>query len=212
VAVLAVGGLLAGLLVAFSDSDDSSTGSSVSEADDPASTAPSGPQDDDAEESDNEAFDPAPDLHLPAGSETFDGKSGWTMQTSPDWVKFDIPSFEEEAAWATGGGTAGFGNNINVLVEKPSITVDFATYVTLSEQTLDRLGAKILRTDTFAAKGHDYGRVEYLFTTSGVKTHDVAYVSRASEGWSVATYSAVPETFASESAKVEPYLATMQAR
>lgn len=223
--VLAIGGLLAGVLLLTGNSD-SSDDASVTPAVESTSEAPSSeptetPEDDpepgdegseDESEGSGESLEPAPKLPLPQGSDTFNGKSAWTMQTSPDWVEFDIPGLAEEAAWATGDGVGNFGNNINVLTEKPAVTVDLPAYVDLSQQGLERLGAKIVSDDVYAAKDHDYGRIEYLLKTGKTRAHGVAYVSETPDGWVIATYSAAPSTFDRESPQVEPYLATVQGR
>ena len=95
---------------------------------------------------------------------TADGR----CRRSPDWVKFDVPKFDEDAAWATGDGSTRFGNNINVLVEPKPIITDLPDYVKLDGQNIESLlDAKIVSTDVYRRDGRDYGRVEYTLHDAG---------------------------------------------
>lgn len=170
----------------------------------PSSTpSPSAPADPDTK--------PAPELKLPDPATEATGDSGWTMQISKKWVEFDIPDFEEEAAWATGKGSDEFNNNVNVLTETPAISVSLPNYVKLSAANLTSdVDAEVVDSQTYDAGGRLYGRVEYKANISGIDVHSVVYIVKIDDTFILATYTATPKSFAEEAPKVEPYLATLQ--
>lgn len=220
VAVLAVGAGLVGLLVASGDSESDASDNTPAATSDTPPSASEPPAEPEETEDPEPSADPEPDIprgpkfRLPPGAELFEGNRGWQMQTSSDWVKFDVPKFEEAAAWATGDGSTSFGNNINVLVEPKPVITDLPDYVKLDGQNIENLlDAKIVSTDVYRRDGRDYGRVEYTFTTQGIRVHGLQYIAEAGGGgWVIATYSATKATYDDEVRDIEPYLATLSAR
>jgi len=152
---------------------------------------------------------PAP---LPAGTTTFTGKSGWEMEVAKSWKKFDIPGFDEEAAWYI-GGDADPTSNINVLVEKPTIKVTMDRYITLSIAGITRAypDAIIKSSGIYSDDDREFGRIRYTATISGDKLAVDAYIAQLDEGWALATFATRPDSFDHDSVLVEPYLATLRA-
>ncbi len=158
-------------------------------------------------------FPSAPDRPVPADATVFRGASGWQMGVSPSWKKFDIPGFAEEAAWTTGGGTASFANNVNVVVEKPTVAVDLPAYVALSVANLRRSFDKtvIVASGVYSAADHDYGRIQYTATINGTPLAGVGYAVKIESGWALATFVTPPGLFDEFGPQVEPFLQTLQA-
>lgn len=157
------------------------------------------------------SFPPAPSMTIPATATVFRGASGWQMSVSPRWRKFDIPDVDEEAAWATGGGSATFGNNINVVVEKSFVHVTLPAYLKLSVANLREIDATVTASEVYAAADHDYGRVQYTGTFDGTALDAVAYLVEIGDGWVVATFSTPKGALADYAPAVEPFLATLKA-
>lgn len=146
----------------------------------------------------------------PTDGITFTGAAGWTLQISPSWTTFDVPNFQEEIAWATGGGEVGFGSNINVITEAPSADLDLQTYLDLNLAALATIApGQVLSSGLIAMPdGRSLARVEYT-ATFGREIHFVVYMLKSQTSFVVATFGAPPDRFAAEAPLVEPYLATL---
>ena len=146
----------------------------------------------------------------PTDGITFTGAAGWTLQISPTWTTFDVPNFQEEIAWATGGGEVGFGSNINVITETPSAELDLQAYLDLNLASLATIApGQVVSSGLIAMPdGRTLARVEYT-ATFGREIHFVVYMLKSQTSFVVATFGAPPDRFAAESPLVEPYLATL---
>jgi hypothetical protein len=154
----------------------------------------------------------APPMIVPEGSVPATGP-GWIMEISPEWPDVRTPpKAKADAAWATGGGTRGFGNNIVVLHESVPASVQLERYLTVSAERLPKLvpSAHVVSRHAYAAPGREYGRIEYTATLDGRRVHNVAYLARIGDGFVVATYSSLPKLFSVYAPKVEPYLASLR--
>ena len=134
------------------------------------------------------------------------------MEVAKSWRKFDIPGFDEEAAWFV-GGDAHPTSSVNVLVEKPAITVTMDEYLKLSIAGIKRTysDATIKSSGIHSADGREFGRIQYSATISGRKLAVDAYVAQLDDGWALATFGTEPASFKHDSALVEPYLSTLRA-
>lgn len=136
---------------------------------------------------------------------------GWVMDRPRQWQEIKVPAVREDAAWRTGGGAS---TTLTVIPEPVATPMTLESYVASSEMTLTVgiSSVEIISSKTLHADGHRYGRIEYTVTVNGVGLHQVAYLVETSDGgFVVATLSATPGAFARASAKVEPYLETLQA-
>ena len=135
-------------------------------------------------------------------------RSGWVLDAPPEWVSFDVDGVE--AAWAVGGGSDTFGNNVTVLVEKsPMSTLE--AYLTYSAELSDvALGAPTTVVSSEVVEGSDgeLGRLEV--TSQGDEPlHVLSYVMETQEGFVSATYAATEDTYAGQVADIEAILQTL---
>ena len=133
------------------------------------------------------------------------------MVAASAWTPLDVTGMGIDAAWATGGGTATFTDNVNVLVQEVS-GVGLDDYVTLSEQALRELDPEmqvISFTVEQSAGGQPYGRMEYVADLGSGRLYFLATVVEVPTGFALATYSAAPEAAPAEVGTVEPYLVTL---
>jgi hypothetical protein len=134
------------------------------------------------------------------------------MEIAKSWKKFDIPGANAEAAWVTGGGSDSFANNVNVLVEKPTVQVGLQQYLLLSTTQIQRAypDAAVRSSAIVEVDGRQVGRIQYAGLISGVDLDAVAYVAQLDDGWAVATYVTPQGDLTEYAPEVEPYLATLR--
>jgi actin-like ATPase involved in cell morphogenesis len=144
----------------------------------------------------------------PADAVPASGASGWTMGASPAWTAFDIPNVPEEAAWYTGGGTATFASNINVITESAPTVADMSAYLQLSQANLLAAipSATVIATSVIG----EQGRFEYIADFGSGDQYSLAYIVRVNGVFVIATYSASVDVAPGEVPTVEPYLSTLR--
>jgi len=135
-------------------------------------------------------------------------RSGWVLEAPPEWVAVDVDGVE--AAWAVGGGSDTFGNNVTVLVEKsPMSTLE--AYLNYSAELSDvALGAPttVVSSEVVAGSDGELGRLEV--TSQGDEPlHVLAYVMETKEGFVSVTYAATEDTYAGQVADIEAVLQTL---
>lgn len=156
-------------------------------------------------------YPPAPSMTVPADATVYHGASGWQMSVSPTWTTRQITDSDEEAAWWTGGGTAHFLNNINVIVDSANQHMNLSAYVLANVAGLVQQGATVVESGALSNAGHDVGRIQYTGAFGGVKLDAVVYIASLANGWAIATFATAPGAIGEYAPSIEPFLATLQA-
>ena len=155
----------------------------------------------------NDDSDDGSDVTLPDVERDVD-RSGWVLETPSGWVAVDVPGVE--AAWSVGDGSAAFGNNVTVVVEKSPMS-NLDAYLDYTAELSDvALGAAttVVSSDIVPGSDGELGRLE-LTSAGDEPLHVLMYVMETKEGFVNATYAATLDTYDGQVDDIEAVLKTL---
>jgi hypothetical protein len=138
-----------------------------------------------------------------------DPGGAYELDVDRDWTEI----LEQPKAWAIGSGSDGFGDNVNVIVERLAADQTLEEYLELSVRSAPRI-----------IPGVDIGSYEFITLPSGERGGRWVYSGRPQDrdleflavigvapGRAVTvTLTAEPERFATAVAAAEPYMRTLR--